>query len=1285
MLEDRGIESVSVEDPDGGAFDDVVVRRRASEHIYIQAKSSNYADSIVDRDMLLTAARPGGKSPLQRFYATYTALSEEGGEFSLEFWTHKAFDDDNPLLGELRDLRHDRIAVDKMLAAGQRSKAGRERDLWAEHLGVSADELGGFLRRVRWKHTGSELDIRSQAKTQMKLVGLRGDDAAVTVGIGIVRDWVSDGTGPQTAEDVGRRAAELSLVPDSSALRTGDSGPGGDALAGIPPACRDSLVALGEVSLDVADRVTAELLKAASRVPGVLARLADTPPEWLQDADCLAWEAIADFVAAHELPGASEMRDRAVALGSPRTSHYRVAEALMADGDGDGDGDEAARLLDDETLEHPLADAARSLVGGDPTSAAAEVRRSGALRSDDTNLATMGIQVLAMAHARNEELPQAIRVMRNAVERFPDRASFHLTLARLQLGLAQELGEPVRPDLLASAAENAIRARDEFRKWHGPSAEAVAIAANAYHMVNQHQQIIDLATAQPEGEATSAEAEDGEVARILAHTLVMVGRGDEIDESALDRIDGSENTLIRALQALNRGDPAASDLMREAVAQAESDRDVLMALEGLALLGETDEEAMARVAPGNEAGIDGIRASAAYNRGDLDDAIDILDHYRCQSAAHVGLLAVALHKLGRSDDALDALLESAEALNDPMLYQSAVQLLLELEEFQQAEEVALRALAANPSRATESRLRTALVEAAEKLRDWPQMERYAQALADAFPDDPRARWAVVFAQHQQGRHRDAWGYLAEHDLRPDDEQMALLATGVYLDAGAPGDGVDRLFWIAGEFEDSEKVVGSALAALMAGSRQEGQLSESQAAELNELVEGFVRQYPESDVLSHFSFSGPEEFLEMLRASSEQPARQRAVWVRRVRLGMLPYGMLQWIRPFPYAEYLLVQPAAYLSAVSPDAAERGRSRAAARAAIGAVVAVDTSVAALGHLASVDVAAMGSAFSRVLVASELLDDARAAVGSVETAADASAGYDPVLGDFNLSEIQDEDRQRMIESARQVLGALNSWQTAPSSRVWPPGFPRNDDQRPWSASIRLALDRGCALWCDDLALRRIAVEFGVPAFGTYDLYEALAATAETGGLAGPSEMKMLLLRARIADVPISLGELSDAIDDTDGPDPAAELLLGRPATWADNVEETLRWYLGRVATLISGPHRDRTAGLLVAASVGLGTAAVLEHRQKALGRVLADTLWLVNDPAMTPLLSEASRYAGREIDLAANLDPLEQAVRRLQERLQEQRIDADIAAGFVQAIFSQTQPADRLAVSSILFANR
>ena len=84
--------------------------------------------------------------------------------------------------------------------------------------------------------------------------------------------------------------------------------------------------------------------------------------------------------------------------------------------------------------------------------------------------------------------------------------------------------------------------------------------------------------------------------------------------------------------------------------------------------------------------------------------------------------------------------------------------------------------------------------------------------------------------------------------------------------------------------------------------------------------------------------------------------------------------------------------------------------------------------------------------------------------------------------------------------------------------------------------------------------------------------------------------------------------------------------------------------------------------------------------MGRVVADTLWQVDNPATTPVLPEARRVAGCDIDLAANLDPLERATRRLVEILRSHRIDSAMAACFVKAIFSQAQPADQLAASSI-----
>ena len=196
MLANRqSIMSVSVEDSDGGAFDDVVVRRTAGSLLCIQAKSSNYGNVIVDREWLLTSRTPNGRSPLQHFFTTYTDLRGSGERFSLELWTNRGLDHTNPLLGELHDRKHDKINTERMLAAGPRSVIGRERDAWALHLEITIEELSEFLANVRWRHTDSELVIRERARPLMELAGLHSHEAAVIIGVDVVRGWVSDGLG----------------------------------------------------------------------------------------------------------------------------------------------------------------------------------------------------------------------------------------------------------------------------------------------------------------------------------------------------------------------------------------------------------------------------------------------------------------------------------------------------------------------------------------------------------------------------------------------------------------------------------------------------------------------------------------------------------------------------------------------------------------------------------------------------------------------------------------------------------------------------------------------------------------------------------------------------------------------------------------------------------------------------------------------------------------------------------------------------------------------------------
>ena len=241
MLDDPDIETIGIEDKVGGSFDDIVVRRRQNDNTYIQAKSSNYGDIIVDSRWLFTHA-PNGKSPLQHFYGTFASLINEESDFTLELWTNRGFDHKNPLLGKLLDQKSKTIDTYKMLTASERSAVGRERDRWSEHINVSTDELAGFLRMVRWKQTGSEADLRRQAVPLMRLAGLRSDDEAVDIGVAIVRSWVADGQRLLRAADVREEVARRNLLAMDGTLIL--------AVHGID---RDPLPSAPNVQLDFVD------------------------------------------------------------------------------------------------------------------------------------------------------------------------------------------------------------------------------------------------------------------------------------------------------------------------------------------------------------------------------------------------------------------------------------------------------------------------------------------------------------------------------------------------------------------------------------------------------------------------------------------------------------------------------------------------------------------------------------------------------------------------------------------------------------------------------------------------------------------------------------------------------------------------------------------------------------------------------------------------------------------------------------------------------------------------
>ena len=432
---------------------------------------------------------------------------------------------------------------------------------------------------------------------------------------------------------------------------------------------------------------------------------------------------------------------------------------------------------------------------------------------------------------------------------------------------------------------------------------------------------------------------------------------------------------------------------------------------------------------------------------------------------------------------------------------------------------------------------------------------------------------------------------------------------------------------------------------------------------------------------------------MVKGWLKQPTLNTARILNMVRLGHIPYGILNTIEGRPYAQILLERAGGYFTAISPDASVRESEREAARAALRGRVAVDTSVAALVLHADLDASVLSAAFNRVLIADELLVDAQRAVNYTGKQAGMSSIYEPMLDDVLYFEITPEQEAEEAEKAANLMGLLKQWNRTPSSRIRPGGNARHEwFKAPWDASVRVASDKNCPLWCDDIVLRQLAEAEGVLTFGTYALYEVLTSEGSVDGLPGSTEMKMRLLRARIADIPISLTELQQASDELNFPDIGVDFLLGRPAVWRADSQTTLRWYLDRVSKLGAGTHRNYIPKLLFSASCGLGSAELESDTRTALPTLLGDTLLRAATtvpppglrPELSPELLTAARCAARAIDPRSETDPLSAAVHALIETL-EDNFETKVAAQIATLIFSQTDPVDKIAAATILLGSR
>lgn len=183
---DSTVTELAVEADEAGNVDDLTLRYAAGPSEYWQIKASVDATSPLTEAWLFHCPK-GRPSLLQRFYASWLKLcSEHAQPTKLILATTKAIDHSDPVLGS-RATTDARIVETLRHGTGALAEA---RKRWADHLAVDEPELLAFLESLEIRHSLSEKEWREKVQDAAAGARVRGDDAAVAVGVQQVRDWI---------------------------------------------------------------------------------------------------------------------------------------------------------------------------------------------------------------------------------------------------------------------------------------------------------------------------------------------------------------------------------------------------------------------------------------------------------------------------------------------------------------------------------------------------------------------------------------------------------------------------------------------------------------------------------------------------------------------------------------------------------------------------------------------------------------------------------------------------------------------------------------------------------------------------------------------------------------------------------------------------------------------------------------------------------------------------------------------------------------------------------------
>ncbi|MBY4383507.1 DUF4365 domain-containing protein [Rhodococcus fascians] len=983
-----------------------------------------------------------------------------------------------------------------------------------------------------------------------------------------------------------------------------------DNLSRLPPQVTDRLRGAAEEMRESAALLAAHLAHGRRAPRAVLETLLDSDPPWLAAfGPSRGLLSMADYAHAHEINDLSaDIFVKAAELDAKNACRYITNGGLVL---LDSNHDRAQNLfrravaiskeVTDPRLAVGLAILEHPANSAKPVSLASDVEALLEASNDDSVV----LSFLARRKEFGRDLNGAVSIAERAQILAPKSAGVAEMLADILIQRA--MSNCSVPGDLKRSLSLAQAAVDQIHEWNGPTKSALTTLLKCLMAAGDFADVLNRSLASPQGRATEIESQRSDVQAAAAIAAAALGKLDLavrlIDEmpDGIDKkvatvrihtTEHSEDEQRQRLTALfpdldaDRPDALLRIVLRLSdLGVDESDRltplverDIITAswqqiiatnaaavvdldanLPALRILADTEEFAATKL----------VELLARGNRG--DDAQNAADraYGRYRSVGFAGRRCELLRSLNRGD-------EAAIVAGD-VLSSSTV------DPFNRR--IARRTIARHSidtAHATNGEAASSLLRRAER--------QILECISDGdgLTIDPQDVWQLAEVQHNLGSFTKAYATISSYDppIRNIDEAHLWFAI-VSRQVALPPTAFARMLDLAEQFADNAGFSASLLGTVITRTRDTGDEPATQTDHRPEL-DNDLRHTAFDALQSHIARHGTASPIQVLDAHTTETLISRMADIMRrddtplfdilemLHQARLPLGALASAVSRPYSAILAVRPLGYYLAATAREGDAAAEESAVGSAVGSDVVADASALLIATQLN-EYQNVRGMVRNVLVAYSTFDDivrgrldldGRSA-GSTFISYD-SAGDSIELRQLDLNEhLGALRRMAMLEETASTVQIIAD---VDPSVLEDFKLPRAS---PWLTPIALAKARNVPLWSDDVAQRRLAQAYGVPAFGTITHQERRATNWLESRTLSPEDVDEILeqrkdetmraLSARIADVPTDASTVIAQARAEDWHVAVALITVGRPGWWhlAGNPWLDLQAILGSAAT--------------------------------------------------------------------------------------------------------------------------